>query len=39
MKRAQKKRERLTAQAIGVGLHLVDDTFDTRSNVYKVDGQ
>jgi hypothetical protein len=31
--------ERLTAEVIGVGLHLFDDTFNTRSSVYKVDGQ
>ena len=39
MKHAKRKMERLTAQVIGVSLHHIDDTFDTRSNVYTVDGK
>ena len=38
-KRARKKMERLTTKAHGVSPHLFDYSFDTRKNVYKVDGQ
>ena len=39
MKCAKKKMKRLTVQEIGVCPHLLDDAYNTRSNVYKVDGQ
>ena len=39
LKRARKKMKRLTAKVHGVSSHFFDHGFDTRSNVYKVNGQ
>lgn len=35
--RKEPRWERLSAEVSGVGLHFLDETFDTRGNVYKMD--
>lgn len=36
--RKEPRWKRLSAEVSGVGLHFLDETFDTRGNVYKMDG-